>query len=380
MAIIDREPAGSTCRPPDGYLDAAGGQPPRPEVLQAWERAARQGWADTGALHGPGRQGQMLLEAARASLATSLSACIDGPPIRPEQIWLTASGDQARDALLGGMPGPLVTGAVETVPILQQAESRPGSTVVGVDAQGRVDAQACALACTQTPGAVLCLQLANAEVGTVQSVIPRPEQVPWIADATACIGRIQIPDGWSAIWASADDWAAPGGLGVAVIRDARRWHRPTGAVRGWIGGSCDVPAAVAAAIAAEGVVADWRSESVRATGLIDLLREQVPARVPDVEVVGDPVNRLPHVLTFSVLYVSGEALVGELDRAGFAVASGSACVAEEQRPSHVLAAMGAYTGGNIRITLPFGCSADTVHGFLAALAGAVGRLRAEVGR
>ncbi|MFM7145327.1 MAG: aminotransferase class V-fold PLP-dependent enzyme, partial [Actinomycetales bacterium] len=114
--------------------------------------------------------------------------------------------------------------------------------------------------------------------------------------------------------------------------------------------------------------------------LIDLLREQVPARVPDVEVVGDPVNRLPHVLTFSVLYVSGEALVGELDRAGFAVASGSACVAEEHRPSHVLAAMGAYTGGNIRITLPFGCSADTVHGFLAALAGAVGRLRAEVGR
>ena len=38
--------------------------------------------------------------------------------------------------------------------------------------------------------------------------------------------------------------------------------------------------------------------------------------VPDTEVVGDPVDRLPHVVTFSCLYVDGEALVGELDRRG----------------------------------------------------------------
>jgi cysteine desulfurase len=32
--------------------------------------------------------------------------------------------------------------------------------------------------------------------------------------------------------------------------------------------------------------------------------------VPDVEVLGDPVDRLPHIVTFSCLYVDGEARRG----------------------------------------------------------------------
>ena len=57
------------------------------------------------------------------------------------------------------------------------------------------------------------------------------------------------------------------------------------------------------------------------------------AGVPDTEVLGDPEHRLPHVVTFSSLYVDGEAVVDELDRAGFAVGSGSACTASTLRPS-----------------------------------------------
>ena len=59
-------------------------------------------------------------------------------------------------------------------------------------------------------------------------------------------------------------------------------------------------------------------------------------------------------MTFSALYVDGEALVHEFDRRGFAVASGSACTASTLEPSHVLAAMGLLTHGNVRITLPLG--------------------------
>ena len=42
------------------------------------------------------------------------------------------------------------------------------------------------------------------------------------------------------------------------------------------------------------------------------------AAVPDVEVVGDPDDRLPHVVTFSVLYADGEVLLEELARRGLA--------------------------------------------------------------
>ena len=80
-----------------------------------------------------------------------------------------------------------------------------------------------------------------------------------------------------------------------------------------------------------------------------------------------------------MLYVSGEALVSELDRRGFAVASGSACIADSDRASHVLVAIGAFTGGNLRISLPFDCTIDDVDALVDALVLVVGQLRTEAG-
>ena len=66
--------------------------------------------------------------------------------------------------------------------------------------------------------------------------------------------------------------------------------------------------------------------------------------MPDTAVLGgDPADRLPHLVTFSCLYVDGEALLTELDRRGFAVSSGSSCTSDALTPSHVLVAMGALT-------------------------------------
>jgi len=105
----------------------------------------------------------------------------------------------------------------------------------------------------------------------------------------------------------------------------------------------------------------------------------VPRTVPDVEVVGDPVNRLPHLVTFSCLYVDGEALLLDLDRAGFAVSSGSSCTADTIRPSHVLEAMGVLSHGNVRVSLHAGVTEDDVDRFLGVLPEIVGRLRQVAG-
>jgi cysteine desulfurase len=84
-------------------------------------------------------------------------------------------------------------------------------------------------------------------------------------------------------------------------------------------------------------------------------------------------------VTFSCLYVPGEALLTELDRMGFSVSSGSSCTADTLRPSHVLEAMGALTHGNVRVSLPRGTNAADVDRFLALLPDAVARLRAGTG-
>ncbi|MBA3783322.1 MAG: aminotransferase class V-fold PLP-dependent enzyme, partial [Nocardioides sp.] len=140
----------------------------------------------------------------------------------------------------------------------------------------------------------------------------------------------------------------------------------------------NVPAALAAAAALQAVVEESAERGAREFAMVERIRHAV-ARLPDVEVVGDPVLRLPHLVTFSCLYVDGEALVHELDRRGFGVASGSACTASTLEPSHVLAAMGVLTHGNVRLAVGRSTTDDDVSAFLAALPDVVTELRARVG-
>ena len=65
----------------------------------------------------------------------------------------------------------------------------------------------------------------------------------------------------------------------------------------------------------------------------------------------------------------------ELDRRGFAVSSGSACTASSLEPSHVLAAMGALTHGNVRVSLARDTTGTDVERLLAVLPGVVASLR-----
>jgi cysteine desulfurase len=99
----------------------------------------------------------------------------------------------------------------------------------------------------------------------------------------------------------------------------------------------------------------------------------------DVEVVGDAERRLPHIVTFSCLYVDGETLLHELDRAGFSVSSGSSCTSSTLTPSHVLKAMGVLSEGNVRVSLPSGTSREDVERFLDVLPGAVSSVREQLG-
>jgi cysteine desulfurase len=144
-------------------------------------------------------------------------------------------------------------------------------------------------------------------------------------------------------------------------------------------GHPNIPSALAAAAALQARLAEAEELDKQHRAWIDELRQRVAAGVRDVEVVGDPDDRLPHVLTFSCLYVDGEALVTALDAEGFSVSSGSACTASTLRPSHVLAAMGVLTHGNVRVSLGRTTTYEEVDRFVTLLPRLVQRIRAEVG-
>ena len=90
------------------------------------------------------------------------------------------------------------------------------------------------------------------------------------------------------------------------------------------------------------------------------------------------VNVLPgahDLISISLAGVDPEYLLVELDKAGFAVDSGSACKPTALAPSHVLEAMGQPTGGNLRIYLHHDTTPKQVQNFLVALKFVVEKFR-----
>lgn len=367
------------------YLDAATVAPPHPAAREALLAALDEGWADPRRLHAEGRRARLLLDGAREALAAGLGA-------RTEELVFTGSHVEAvHAAVLGTLKARRRVGnrvlhsAVEHSAVLHAADQAGTAVPIGVDQLGRVDAEAFAER-LYSPGVVLgCLQSANGEVGTVQpvtevAVAAQTAGVPLLVDVAASAGRLATPSGWDLLVADPRSWGAPGGLGLLAVGANTRWTSAAPADDGTerVPGTPSVPAALAAAVSLQAVLADAERDDAHRRAMTARIRAAA-AGIPDTEVVGDPDHRLPHIVTFSCLYVDGEAIVDELDRAGFAVGSGSACTASTLEPSHVLAAMGVLTHGNVRVGLPPGVGEAEVEAFCAALPGAVQRVRTFLG-
>ena len=365
------------------HLDAAAAVPLSPAAREALLAALDDGWADPERLYSSARRARALLDGATQAVADALGA-------RPDEVAFTSGGVPAAHlGVLGAAGGRRRTGrhvvhsAVEHSAVLHAVAHLGGeATEIPVDRLGRVDAEAYGQG-VRDDTALACLIAASHEVGTVQPVAAVAERcaargVPLLVDASPVVGRAPVPRGWSVLTASAPTWGGPAGVGVLAVRTGTRWSSPLpGDER--VPGAPALPLVLSAAVGLQAAVAEQRAEDARLRPLVDRIRTRVVQTVPDVEVVGDPDDRLPHLVTFSCLYVDGEALLTELDRRGFAVGSGSSCTASALEPSHVLAAMGVLTHGNVRVSLHGGTTEDDVERFLAVLPGVVADLRRTAG-
>jgi cysteine desulfurase len=332
-------------------------------------------------LYSQARRARQLLDASRAATAEILG-------VRADELTFCPSGtDASQRAVAGLLRGRVdqvfVHSAVEHSAILYAAEAHvaAGGTAVSVpvDRLGRVDLDQFRDAVSGPRSRAAALISASHEVGTVQPIEAAADAcaeagVPLLVDAAQSVGRVPVPAGWSVLTASAHKWGGPPGVGLLVVRTGTRFAPP-----GPRPGATSLPLIVAAAASLRAATAEAAEEAARLAPLVDRIRSVVAESVPDVEVVGDPVARLPHLVTFSCLYVDGEALLHALDRRGFAVSSGSSCTSETLRPSHVLAAMGVLSHGNVRVSLHRGTAEADVDRFLAELPGIVAGLRAEAG-
>jgi len=323
-----------------------------------------RGWADPAKPHQSSRQTAILLNEAKEIFSRHLG-------IRTDQVEFLADPAIGFHLGLSGLFsefGQFFHSAVDRSEVFAAAETLGGIKLpVGLNGLATYP--------EGTERDLLAWQTANGETGII-SFQPTSFNGRIFVDSTASGPHVALPHRWdSALWNSLA-WQGPRGLGVFALSNRSRWKNPLPHLDQNVSSSnFSIPLAIASALALEGYVSDYKAEKKRIEALNVRIRDFLASEIRDVDIAGHVSGGLPHLLSFSILYVDAQLLVNQLDERGFAIDSGSACNSANMEPSHVLAAMGILTHGNVRLTLHPTVKDEEIEKFLQVLKELVDELR-----
>lgn len=334
------------------YLDHNASSPMHAEVLDEMMPFLTSSAGNASSLHRNGRFLRSAIETARGRVAELVQA-------KPENIIFTSGGSEANNlAIKGFIPcnaeSTIATSQIEHASILEpvkQAE-RAGCQCLylPVNESGLLDVDVAQQHIGEFKPDLLSLQMANNETGVIQPLARVTQMAHYCGslvhtDAIQAAGKIDIDFcqlGVNLMTLSAHKFQGPQGVG-ALITDGQALISPliSGGPQesGRRAGTENTALLVGFGKAAE--LARINLSEKRAY-LLELRRffERELRKIPGVRIFGENVDRLPNTSYFSIPYYHGETLLMQLDKAGFSLASGSACHSEVTQPSHVLSAMG----------------------------------------
>jgi len=339
--------------------------PLHPAAAEFLNDAFARGWADPSKVHQDSRKTALLLNEAKELISSHLR-------IRMDQLNFLADPSLGYNLGISGMINSgtkLFYGATDRSEVFAIANVNDAQ-VLPVDLNGYINYPSARI------NDLLAWQSINGETG----IIARPPvdfSGKVFADCTADPGLNPLPIDWStALWDSRS-WQGPTGLGVFALADRNTWRNPLPHNDSNISSnSFSVPLAIASAVALDHFLKDFERNQITLQARNAKIRNFLITEIGDVDIAGSVDKTVPHLLSFSILYTDAQLLVNELDSAGFSVDSGSACSSANMEPSHVLAAMGILTHGNIRMTLRAEQTEATVDKFLEELKHLVERVRA----
>ncbi|NLE44729.1 MAG: cysteine desulfurase [Chloroflexi bacterium] len=381
--------------PPSIFLDYAATTPTDPQVIDAMAPYWSAVFGNSDSIHVYGQAAANALEGARETIAGILRC-------RPVEIVFTGSGTESDNLALRGAAmaarqadrgNHIVTTQIEHRAVGQTVEQLHElfgfeTTYVPVDAQGLVDPDDVASA-IRADTCLVSVMMANNEVGTTQPVdvigrICRERNVVFHTDAVQAGGQLPLAMDEldvDLLSLSAHKLYGPKGTGLLFIRRNTPFVSCVtggGQERGRRAGTVNVAGAVGLAAALELGEQRRETECERVRELRDLLIEGVLNSVPNAQLTGHREYRLSNNASFVFRDVEGESIVVQLDLAGIAVSSGSACTEGEPEPSFVLKAMGIapeWSIGSLRVSFGQSSTLAEVQRVLEVLPGCVTKLR-----
>jgi cysteine desulfurase len=377
------------------YLDHAATTPLHPAVVEAMLPYLRERFGNASSVHAWGREAREAVEAAREQVARLIGA-------QPDEITFTSGATESDNLAILGVAREqreargrdhVITSAIEHHAVLHACEALQHEgftvTVLSVDHYGLVDPDDLRRAITPRT-ALVTIMYANNEVGTIEPVteigrLCREAGVLFHTDAVQAAGHIpcRVDQLYCDLLSlTAHKMYGPMGTGALYVRRGVRL-RPLqyggGHEFGRRPGTENVAGIVGLGKAAELAAAEMAAEAERQRALRDRFIAQVFEQISDVRLNGHPVKRLPNNINLSFAGVEGESLLLNLDLAGIACSTGSACSSGTTEPSHVLQALGVpyeVIRGSLRFTLGRDTTADDLDYTLETLVEVVGRLRA----
>lgn len=399
------------------YLDHAAATYVEPKVKAAMEPYYTKNFGNASALYEEGRVAKKAIKESREKIASILGA-------RPEEIIFTGSGTEGDNlAVLGvcrayrqagraykNQGKHIITTKIEHPAVLEAVKTleKEGfkSTILNVNKEGIVDLKQLKSALTKDT-ILVSVMYANNEIGAIQPIAEiakiirdfrkKHQQTSKLSNQ---ITRYQLPFfhtdavqaanyldlnvsklGVDLLTLNGSKIYGPKGIGALYVRKGVKLESLVyggGQEFNIRSGTENIAGIVGLAKALELVQSDKIKESKRLLKLRDKLIKGIAAKIPDVEINGSMIERLPNNANFSIFGVEGESVVLYLDAKGISCSTGSACHSSSLEPSHVIMAIqrpDEYAHGSIRFSLGRKNSASDVNYVLKVLPGIVKTLR-----
>ncbi|MDA2728807.1 cysteine desulfurase family protein [Bacillus cereus] len=349
------------------YLDHAATSPTHPEVVEKMIPYMTETFGNPSSIHFYGRQTRHAVDEARRACARSIHA-------NPNEIIFTSGGTEADNLALIGVAranrhkgNHIITTQIEHHAILHTCEllEREGFevTYLPVDETGRVQVSDIQKALTEET-ILVSVMFGNNEVGTMQPIaeigkLLKEHQAYFHTDAVQAYGLVEInvkESGIDLLSISAHKINGPKGVGflyagtnvkfepLLIGGEQERKRRA---------GTENVPSIVGLQHAILLAEKTREQKNAQYEEFKDIMVSVFQNEGITFEVNGNLEYRLPHVLNISFTGMNIEPFLVNLDLAGIAVSSGSACTAGSIDPSHVLVAMFGKDSDQIRSSVRF---------------------------
>jgi cysteine desulfurase len=317
---------------------------------------------------------------------------------KPEEVFFTGGGTEADNIAVQGVAlanrqkgRHLITSGIEHHAVLDAFSFLETQgfevTYLPVTSAGLVLVEDVERAIRQDTVLISVMHVNN-EIGTIQPIreigqIAIKRRIFFHTDAVQSAGKIPVDVNElnvDLLTMSSHKMYGPKGVGALYVRRGTKLQPLVyggGQERKRRPGTENMPGIVGFGKAAELAFMEIPTEMPRITALRDKLIAGL-LKMPDVVLNGHPTQRSPYNVNITVKYVEGESLLLNLDLAGIAVSSGSACSSGSLDPSHVLLAIGLsqeIAHGSLRLTLGRNSTEAEIDSVLEVLPPIVKRLR-----